>query len=301
MNLYYDVIRLEDTPFHLPSALRIQQSGHENSGSYKMGYKKSDGSMIYWTPDGYADHTTLLHLDYASSGHTGFSPTVHGHTSSQVTYTNSGYPSFTNTTDALNYLLHTVIAVSGVGLTPSYQEKGQTLSSLAVSWSVNHNGTTQSITVIGAEGGSIPVANRSFNYSALSKTTDFSVSITAADSYDSSSSGASMYFMLRKYWGQSASATPNEAIIEAALNGGSSLSVDSSGSRYNSFSQLGGGNYIYYAYPASWGDASLTVNGFASIWNKTVVSITNGYSNTENYNCYTSITPIVGTVSLIFS
>jgi len=221
---------------------------------------------------------------------------------SDVTYVNSGHPTFDHVDDALDYLLHTGIDVAGLTFTPTSQQKGQTLSTLQVDWTVNHNGTSQSITTIGAEGGSLAVALRTFTYSALSKTTDFTVTVAATDAYGSDSAVGSMLFMLYKYFGQSASATPNETIIEAALAGGSTLSADVAGSRAKvSYSQAGGGNYMYYAYPASWGSVAVYVNGFLSVWNETTVSVTNGYSNTENYKVYTSPTTIAGTLTLSFT
>jgi len=92
-----------------------------------------------------------------------------------------------------------------------------------------------------------------------------------------------------RYWGRSASATPDNTIILAVAGGNKELSgaKDKSGFTVTS----SGSNYVYYAYPASLGDLTfISVGGFSSFgaFTKSVVSVTNINGYTQNYNVYTS-------------
>jgi len=221
---------------------------------------------------------------------------------SDVLYNHVDHPDMSNVQQALDWLLYTTLSYT-LSLNPAIMYKGQTCTDLTATWTHNNYLTSQSITTIGAYGGVLSVGALSQIYTGIALTADQVVTVTGTDAHPTTASDTEyLRFELPKYWGQSASATPNETIIEAALSGGTTLSVDAASSRAKaSFTQAGGSNYIYYAYPSSWGTATLSVNGFLTIWNLTTVSVSNGYGNTENYNCYTSPTSIVGTVTMVIS
>lgn len=227
---------------------------------------------------------------------------------SDIPYTNDSYPSWSNVEDALNELTYTEIDITtlqnnadGSPGTTSIVEKGSTVSALTVNWVLNKTATAIELTDVVS--GTILPGDTSYGFTGLSLTTDKTYTLNVTDSEGGTDSESTyIKFGLYSYWGQSSSGTPNEAQIEATLNGSSSLEEDTSSSISKStFSQSGGGNYIYYAYPSSWGNASLLVNGFVSTWNKTTVSITNASGNTENYYCYTSPYTISGSITLAVS
>lgn len=221
---------------------------------------------------------------------------------SDVHYLHADHTDMSNVQQALDWLLYTPLSFT-LSITPSSMYKGQTCTDLTATWTHNNTLSSQSITTISGQGGSLSISALQQIYSGLFLTSDQVVTVTGTDSHPTTSSDTEyLRFTLPKYWGQSASATPNETIIEAALSGGSEQCIDTAVSRLkSSYSQAGGSNYIYYAYPQAWGTSTLYVNGFLTVWNLTSVSVSNGYGDTENYYCYTSITPIVGTVSIVIS
>jgi hypothetical protein len=115
----------------------------------------------------------------------------------------------------------------------------------------------------------------------------FTNSVTTVDS-KSASSSTSFTFLPKRYFGRSASGTPDNTIILATAGGGSALS----GSRAGTFIiSASGSNFPYFAYPSNLG--SLTsikdVNNFEvlSSFNITTVSVTNASGFTQNYLVYT--------------
>lgn len=71
---YKDVLRVEvtGTPGEtgLSDILRNKQAGFERLGTHRMGHKRSDGTMDYWTPDGCIEATGInySHTDYPAVG-----------------------------------------------------------------------------------------------------------------------------------------------------------------------------------------------------------------------------------------
>lgn len=117
----------------------------------------------------------------------------------------------------------------------------------------------------------------------------FSGTVTTVDSKTASTS-TTFTFQKRRYWGRSASASPDETIIEAVAGGGSELSTDTRAKSGFSIS-ASGSNYVYYAYPSSYGLlTSITVGGFDSFnaFTITSVSVTNSLGYEEVYYVYTS-------------
>lgn len=248
----------------------------------------SAGEMLYCGEDGIASWTGISAISSIAA--------------EAVTYTNAGQPEITNVQQALDELFHTTLSVSLV-IDTADVDKGSTVDVIDMHWTWNNSPTGLNITSIASQGGAIDVGYTAWQYTGLGLTSDQAFSMIMNDGYETGVANDTFRFKLYKYWGQSANASPTEAIIEAASSGGSTFSTDSSSSKAKSeFSQAGGGNYVYYAYPSAWGALStVKVNGFGSTWNLTTVSVTNGVGNTENYNCYTSPYPISGTVTLQFA
>jgi len=105
-----------------------------------------------------------------------------------------------------------------------------------------------------------------------------------------------------RYWGRSASATPDNTIILAVAGGEKQLNGAKANTGFTITSS--GSNYVYYAYAASLGDlTSILVGGFESIgaFTKTVVSVTNVNGYTQNYNVYTSNSTFSATTPTIIT
>jgi hypothetical protein len=219
---------------------------------------------------------------------------ITGLASNQVTYSVSSHPTFSSVKDALDHLLYVPSSISSLTNTAGTKYKGDTVTGFVANWAISGDITAQTLT-----GKTPALGDRTATYTGLSLTADTSYTLTIDDAVSSPVDTAvtTIYFRLRKYHGTSSLAAPDEATIEAAT---ATASINSATSRsMTSTSVTGGGNYPFYAYPAAWGNVSLTVNGFATVWNVTTVSITSAEGNTENYTVYTSPNQVVGAITLV--
>ena len=92
-----------------------------------------------------------------------------------------------------------------------------------------------------------------------------------------------IYWRHKRYWGVDAGTTINDAGILALV--GNEFST----TKNKAYSIDGGGKYLYYCYPASWGLATFTVGGLTVIFNLSVQNFTNASGHTESYNVYRSL------------
>jgi len=175
----------------------------------------------------------------------------------------------------------------------STNEIGSTVNSVSLNWNLNKTETTQSIN----QGiGSLTVGVRTYNY-LTPITTNTTFTLTTGDGTTSDNSSTSVTFLPRRWWGTD----PRTTLAPAEI-----MELDSnelSSSRAKSFVINGGGEYIYYAYPASYGAATFTVNGLLNTaWTLDVVSHTNASGYTQNYNVYRTNTVQNGTgISIVVS
>lgn len=293
-----DVLRVEGSETGIYTSIRERQNGYTIDGSdpHKIIHKFVGGTYGIWSDDTYT--LNLINSQIALS-----------QINDENVVVNISYASNLTNQELVNaYLLRpTLSIVSFTQNQGSSLQKGQTtigatgtnpvvatfgLTGAIDSWWLRDYAGT-GLTGIGATG--------TYNFSYvpyLTPSGTYAYTLSATD-IASSSVSSTIYvdFKMNKYYGTSASATPNETIIEA---GTATLSTDTAASKTLSTVNItGGGNYIYYAYPAAWGAlTNLYVNGFLSGWNVTTVSVTNGYSNTENYTVYTSPNQIVGGITL---
>lgn len=274
---------------------------------------KRDINPLVWSASGMGGYTgaqgnTGIQGDTGIQGETGMYSFT-GLDAASVTYDDVYYDMFNNVQNALTFLLGPGLDIIAFTNNRNYLNKGQTVQTVNAYYGLT--GSILGVNLQDFEGvpgdaahvGYSGMYEYDYSPSSIGPTGIYSYDLEVTDGVNSDSATTNVYFGLKKYWGQSASSAPDEGIIESALNGGSTLSRDTSSSKSKStFNQTGGGNYLYYSYPESWGLLSnLVVNGFGSTWNRTTVSITNSYSVTENYYCYTSPNTINGTVSLAFS
>lgn len=103
------------------------------------------------------------------------------------------------------------------------------------------------------------------------------------------SASAQIDHRARVWWGNAASDSPDETLVKGLQN--SELRNGRPGSK----TVDGGGNYIYFAWPKSMGDASkFVVGGFEATFVRSTVSVTNSFGVTKDYYVYRSLNTTSG-------
>lgn len=181
---------------------------------------------------------------------------------------------------ALEYVAPVVSALS---VSPAVAEVGATVTSVVLT--VTRNRMDLPVTITGDAAGTIPAGQSSATLTG-SWTADATWTATVTDPAPppglptSGSRSVALPFRLRRYWGVSDSATPDDAAIRAMA---SEFATPSSGRRTATLSPAG--QYVVYAQPADWpiaasvGFGSLTTNAFTD----TVRNFTNASGATESY------------------
>lgn len=281
--LEYDVLNVEGSPTGVYNAIRARQLGFENSDTHRLIHKEAGGTVIHWTPDQYISHSA---------------------TGTQ--YSNPSYPTLSNVQDALDQLLAPEIAISSFGVSPTLLEKGATGAQVSCTWGLTGGGITMTLVDKWAAPGALdPITDVSFTYPAnytgvYGPTGSYAHTLTITDGVTTKTNTVTTYLGQYKFIGQSASASPDEAAIEATLGGTKWLLADEASSKTTSSrTQNGGGNYVYIAYPLAWGALNtLVVNGFSTTWGASTVAITNAKGYVENYTCYVSPYTITGSITI---
>lgn len=177
----------------------------------------------------------------------------------------------------------------------STNEIGSTVSSVSLNWTYNKTETSQSLN----QGiGTVTNGVRTYTYSTpITSNTTFTLS--ASDGTTTTSSNTSVSFLPRVWWGTDSKTSLTSADILLLDNN------QLSSTRARSLTINGNGEYIYYAYPASYGTATFTVNGLLNTaWTLTTVMHSNLLTpgNTQLYNVYRSNTIQNGTgISIVIS
>jgi len=189
---------------------------------------------------------------------------------------------------ALEYVLPSVTAFTD---TIGTVEVGTVVASVTLNWSINKTITSQSIN----QGiGSLDPALRTLGLTGLALTSDTTFTLTVGDGANTANRSTSVLFRHRRRWGVSATATPDAALIDA-LTGD-----EFSAARAQSRSMSPSAEYLYFAWPASWGTPTFTVNGLAVTgWAQTTISYTNPSGNTTSFDVWRSPYPISGTFAVV--
>ena len=172
--------------------------------------------------------------------------------------------------DALDALLYVAPVVSGFTATPSLVETGTNVTTVALSWNLNKNVNSQAIANLTA------IAPTDRTISAIGPfTADKSWTLAVNDGKNTVSATTSLRFQQRRYWGVS----PSTTLTNAQILGLSSefATTKSKAIAYN----CSGGNYPYYAYPASWGDPAGVI--VAGLGFTDLVVTTQDFTNSSGY------------------
>lgn len=170
-------------------------------------------------------------------------------------------------------------------------EIGTTITSTVLTWVLGGGAITNQS--LDNSIGTRPVADRTYTHSS-SYTTDRTYTLTLLDGTSTVTATSPVYFSHKRYFGTSTNTTLTSAQIIALTNEFSATRVKSA------FSVSPVGEYIYFAYPASWGAASFTVNGLVNTaWGLVpgggTVSFLNASGNTTAFNLYRTDTVLTGT------
>lgn len=199
-----------------------------------------------------------------------------------ISYINSSFPDVDNVKDALDKLLYTPPSITTFNINPSVVEKGSTVNDIALTWSVNKNVLTQEID---QSVGQLDKDIRSFNLSATNITTDKTFKLTVTDEKQPTTRTTSIVFRQKRIWGVSDKDKLTSAELLSLLNEFSTSRQQSK--VFNPINQ-----YIYFAFPSSFGNPSFKVNGLANnAWIKETISHRNSSGHIENYDVYRSQFP----------
>lgn len=178
--------------------------------------------------------------------------------------------------ETLEYIPVGIISFTNNVLTA---EKGQVVSLIQFNFQVSGNPTSLSIdNGVGSVSGSSKTVN-------VNVSTNTTYRLTASDGKSTDSATTTIQFLNKVYWGTSA----NQSLNNGEVNSLSGQMLSSSKNR--AINVNGNGQYIYYCYPASWGDAIFTIGGLVnSAFTKTIQNITNQYGDVTSYAVWRSNT-----------
>ncbi len=173
-------------------------------------------------------------------------------------YTNDAYPSIETVQDALDSLLFFTMTASLSG--GSNAEYGGSISAVDLVWSYNKTITAQEIT---GTGSSTPLLADRAQTVTGPFTTNHTWTITGHNGAESPVGSTSLTFLSKRYWGVSSDENLDDADVIGDLNDELSTSLVQSRTLTPS------GQYLYFAWPTSFGVPSFTVNGLLSTaWSK---------------------------------
>jgi hypothetical protein len=203
-----------------------------------------------------------------------------------------GRNTFATVGDALDSLFYVSPSVTSFTNDVGTIETGGSISVVSLAWAFNKSISSQSIN----QGiGSLPAAQRSFAVSgAFTSSTTFTLS--AQDDHATSCNGnTTVSFMQKRYWGVSSNSSLNDAQIIA-------LNSEFSSSRSQTRTMAPSAQYLYFAYPASFGAATFTVNGLPNTdWTLIQRSFVNASGYSESYRIYRSNNMLTGNYQIAVS
>jgi hypothetical protein len=207
--------------------------------------------------------------------------------------------------------LYTALSAS-LSVSPNTLEIGQSITACSLNWSYNKAVVSQSLD----NGiGSLPIGQRAYSFTTPTPiTSNRSFTVIGNDGTQNANSTATISFYKRRYWGTIPSSQNTLPTNAQLLTGSSELATGRGKSITYNCSTPVGGNFFYYAYPASYGNSNVTVNGFPfSDWfnpsnppigtvTPSTVSVTGQYGHVENYLVYRVYNPQNGaSIPVVYS
>ena len=224
-------------------------------------------------------------------------PSALGGDASSVDYTNALYPELNTVKKALDDLIEKVNYVdpeiSSFTMTPATDtyEVGASVSELVFNWAYNKNVLSQTLTDCTLADETVRTATYSTPVTANKTFT-----LAANDGTKSVTSSKSISFKHYIYWGSSAASSGDydSAFILALAS--KRFATNTKGS-YTA--TVGTGEYLYLAYPASWGNVSeWYIGGFATTTEDCgTIAFTNASGNTTTFRIVRSSRSGLGAVT----
>lgn len=205
-------------------------------------------------------------------------------------YENPISSSITDYKSALDYLLYFDLSISFSCNRGTSLEMGATIESVTFNWNYNKNILSQSF-----NGTSLDPSVRSYTY-AMPFSANKTFTLTAQDDRKSFSRSIAFTFSLGRYWGVSSSPTITSEGIQY-------LSKELANGRGKTFTvNASDGQYIYYCYPTSWGDAKFSVGGFEGGFDLIgTINFMNVQGYITEYRVYRSTNASLGTTTVVVS
>lgn len=194
-----------------------------------------------------------------------------------------------NVQEALDSLLYVNPAVSSFTNNIGTVEKGSVITSVVLAWSFNKTMASASINNgIGSVQGVTTIAHTAQNI-----TTNRTYTITVNDGTNNASRNTNVIFQNKRYHGTSANADLASFDILSLQNS------ELSDSRLQTRTINGNGQYIYFAFPESFGVPVFNVNGLVNTaFTSIIKSFTNSKGHTENYRLVRMNTLQFGTLTI---
>ena len=192
--------------------------------------------------------------------------------------------------ETLESILYVAPDITNFTITPSVVEIGTTVTDITLNWNLNKTFTSLSIN----NGvGSITPSLLTLALSSLSLTANTTYTITGGDGTNTDSASTALNFRSRRWWGTSALDTFTGADILDLQN--NELATN----RQQTRTINGGGDYIWFAFPTSFGIPTYVVNGLPNTaFTRTTVSHTNESGNTQDYYVIRTNTVQNGTLTI---
>ena len=208
-------------------------------------------------------------------------PSAMGTDASDVSYTNSGYPSLDNVKKTLDNLLAKVYyiepKIESFTMTPSTTEYeiGNEISELEFAWTYNKDIESQTF-----DETSLATNVRASTYSTPFSTNK-TFTLNASDGEKSVQKSLSVSFKHKIYWGNSSTTEDFTSAFILGLSG-KKFATSTKGS-YNM--TIGSGEYGYLCYPSTWGNvSSWWIGGFeVTTTDCGTIAFTNASGNTTTF------------------
>jgi hypothetical protein len=201
-------------------------------------------------------------------------------------------PSIYSVEGALDYLFYKPVNPS-ISVTPSLVEVGVVVTSVVLNWNVSRQ-PSNSISITDIPLVAVTQISDSVTLNSLNLTTDKTYSISVNDEGNVTSGSTTLNFRFKNYWGQTSNPNPSNNDVLNFVNS------DFINTRNGTYSYSGLSNqYIYLAFPSSFGVPIFTVNGLIVTFELlTINNFTNASGGVTDYSVYKSINLLNGGVTV---
>lgn len=205
----------------------------------------------------------------------------------QTNTTQYGYITLAN---LRTYMQETALNITSLRANPTNAEIGSTVASTILTWTIS--GSSPTYQAFNQSIGSIGAVLRSYT-NVASYSANRTYTLTATNITDSDTASVTVSFLNKVYWGPQAASSLNDAQI-IALSSALASTFD------QTRTITCAAEYMYFAWPTSYGTPQFTVNGLLNTaWTKVTRAFVNasGYSN--GYDIYRSDNLLTGTYIVV--